>query len=118
MRLIFYSKYKPKLSSQDKRNKLKGVSGENQPSSKEEIKPDPPEEEEIKDDYNFENVEAAEVPENTTTENETPPVEEKAPRSPMLDPKMREKLLNLGESLDSKQLADALGYIDLRFLLR
>jgi hypothetical protein len=38
--------------------------------------------------------------------------------SPVLDKETREKLINFGHSLDSKQLADALGYIDLRYLLR
>lgn len=36
------------------------------------------------------------------------------PPSPMLDPQTKEKLINLGHSLDSKKLHDAIGYIDLR----
>jgi hypothetical protein len=45
-------------------------------------------------------------------------INENKKSSPVLDKETREKLINFGHSLDSKQLADALGYIDLRYLLR
>lgn len=38
--------------------------------------------------------------------------------SPLLDQTTREKLINLGQSLDSKQFTDALGFIDLRLMLK
>lgn len=38
--------------------------------------------------------------------------------SPMLDQATKDKLLHLGQSLDSKQFSDALGFIDLRKLLK
>ena len=61
-------------------------------------------EEDIKDDYDF--------------KNDYKEINNSNKGSPMLDKTTKEKLLNLGQSLDSKQLADALGYIDLRLLLR
>ena len=61
-------------------------------------------EEWIDDDYNF-NPEIKELPKSN-------------PDSPMLDKTTKDKLLHLGLSYDSKQLADALGFIDLRLLLR
>ena len=44
--------------------------------------------------------------------------EETRPQSPMLDQTTKEKLINLGKSLDSKQFTDAIGFIDLRMLLK
>lgn len=38
--------------------------------------------------------------------------------SPLLDQTTRDKLINLGQSLDSKQFTDALGFIDLRLMLK
>lgn len=38
--------------------------------------------------------------------------------SPMLDKTTKDKLINMGQSLDSKQLTQALGFIDLKVLLR
>lgn len=49
----------------------------------------------------------------TGIESEQPEVD-----SPILDQTTREKLINLGQSLDSKQFTDALGFIDLRLLLK
>jgi hypothetical protein len=40
------------------------------------------------------------------------------PDSPMLDKTTKEKLLNLGQSLDSKKMHDAIAYIDLRQLCK
>ena len=54
----------------------------------------------------------------TETEKEEDNINTEKSDSPILDKTTKLKLLNLGQSLDSKQLTDALGYIDLRLLLR
>jgi len=65
-------------------------------------------EDEIIDNYDFDAIK----------DQKPEKIEEKETSSPLLDKSTKEKLINLGQSLDSKQLADALGYIDLRLLLK
>lgn len=47
-----------------------------------------------------------------------PDVTQIKPPSPMLDKTTKTKLLNLGQSLDSKKMHDAIGYLDLRQILK
>lgn len=44
--------------------------------------------------------------------------EQPKPSSPMLDERTKHKLINLGSSLDSKKMSDAIGYLDLRQLCK
>lgn len=85
------------------------------------------EEDAIKDDYNFDGLKqdiwvntdlTQENLHDDEDDNDFDDYHEDKRSSPVLDKESREKLINFGHSLDSKQLADALGYIDLRYLLR
>lgn len=73
------------------------------------------EDEPIHDDYNFETVEPTHLTQETETDMPDRPNE---PGSPVLDSEIRQKLLNMSQSLDSTQLGEVLGYLDLKLLLR
>jgi len=42
------------------------------------------------------------------------PEPEKRPMSPLIDKEERDKVWNCGQSLDSKQVTSALGYLDMK----